>query len=379
MARMLLSCAGIFMRKIPDPNKIDYIIWLQTAFLGDIVLLTGSIKLAYKVFPAAKHMLITNQVGKEALKGFPFLHQVSVLEKSSAQFFGSLNKIKAGLKKQGISSKNSVLLQAHLSTRSTFVANYLNLPYVTFRESSFSLFATKRVARIACFHESIRSGLLLEALGIERQKILKNKPFLPLSDEEYRNDFIPREFEGYTTIAIAPGSVWGTKKWPREHFIQLAFLLLKNKHVLLLLIGSKQESALCNAIFEAITEKCKMGSTSVLNLAGKTSLQDLNYIFPRLSLLICNDSSPMHYGSAFNTPTLALFGATVPQMGFGPLADQSKSIGLEGLSCRPCSDHGPKTCPLGHFQCMQNLKPQLVYQNCRQILEARGKKELLIQ
>jgi heptosyltransferase-2 len=30
------------------------------------------------------------------------------------------------------------------------------------------------------------------------------------------------------------------------------------------------------------------------------------------------------------------------------------------LECRPCSDHGPQVCPLGHFKCMKTLLPERV-------------------
>jgi len=30
-------------------------------------------------------------------------------------------------------------------------------------------------------------------------------------------------------------------------------------------------------------------------------------------------------------------------------------LGVDGLPCRPCSDHGPPTCPLGHHRCMKSL------------------------
>ena len=65
--------------------------------------------------------------------------------------------------------------------------------------------------------------------------------------------------------------------------------------------------------------------------------------------------------------TVTLFGATVNQMGFGPLASQSQALGIE-LECRPCSDHGPKTCPLGHFRCMSELQVDHVYEHCLQVL-----------
>ncbi|MFY7989164.1 MAG: glycosyltransferase family 9 protein, partial [Fluviicola sp.] len=65
-----------------------------------------------------------------------------------------------------------------------------------------------------------------------------------------------------------------------------------------------------------------------------------------------NDSGPLHIASAMNTPTTAFFCATIPDFGFGPLADDSEIKEVqENLDCRPCGLHGGKSCPKGHFKC----------------------------
>ena len=65
-----------------------------------------------------------------------------------------------------------------------------------------------------------------------------------------------------------------------------------------------------------------------------------------------NDSASLHLGSAMNAPTTAIFCSTVPEFGFGPLADQSRVVQTpEPLDCKPCTLHGRKACPLGHYRC----------------------------
>ena len=98
-----------------------------------------------------------------------------------------------------------------------------------------------------------------------------------------------------------------------------------------------------------------------------TALEDLPGLFKRCRLLVSNDSSPIHFASAVNLPTVAIFGATIPEMGFGPTADQSSSIGIS-LDCRPCSDHGPMVCPLGHFRCMKELSAEMVFEQIKPLL-----------
>ena len=55
------------------------------------------------------------------------------------------------------------------------------------------------------------------------------------------------------------------------------------------------------------------------------------------------------------TPIVAVFGPTVPDFGFGPRGPRDVVVERLGLDCRPCSAHGPRTCPLGHHRCMGDI------------------------
>ena len=88
--------------------------------------------------------------------------------------------------------------------------------------------------------------------------------------------------------------------------------------------------------------------------------QKATELIERCAALVTNDSAPLHLASAMGTPTVAIFGATVPAFGFGPLAARRAIAETAGLECRPCSSHGPQVCPLGHFKCMKELDAQRV-------------------
>ena len=96
-------------------------------------------------------------------------------------------------------------------------------------------------------------------------------------------------------------------------------------------------------------------SGSAIDATGKLSLLASAELIGRASLLVTNDSAPLHLASAMNTPTVAIFGPTVPEFGFGPLAERSRVAGTTDLGCRPCDRHGPQRCPLGHWRCMREI------------------------
>jgi heptosyltransferase-2 len=72
-----------------------------------------------------------------------------------------------------------------------------------------------------------------------------------------------------------------------------------------------------------------------------------------------NDSAALHLASATNAPVTAVYCSTLPSFGFGPLSDKNFMVEIEEeLSCRPCTLHGRKACPLGHFNCAYKIKTE---------------------
>lgn len=340
------------------------IIWIQTAFLGDIILSTASFDGVKKLSPQTKQVLITTPIGAAALKDHPSLDKIVVLDKKKS-FLSQLRAIKKQV--DGVCNhKKTVTLQLHKSLRSTLLAHYLKRPVITYKESVGSFFAAQTVSRIALFHEVQRQALLLEPLGVSRQQMKSFQPSLPACEfDQISSDFklAAKDFDqkDKVLIGIAPGSVWGTKKWPAKSFAGLAQQIAKAyPHAGIVLIGSKEEKQDTDLIASTIHQH-----QQVFNIAGQTNLSDLRWLYPRLTLLVSNDSSPIHYASSFRVPTIAIFGATCSAMGFGPLSPGSKVIENHDLTCRPCSDHGPKICPLGHFSCMNSISVEQVMQEVR--------------
>jgi heptosyltransferase-2 len=107
-----------------------------------------------------------------------------------------------------------------------------------------------------------------------------------------------------------------------------------------------------------------------VNAAGGLSLRESAALIQRASVLVTNDSAPLHLATAVGTPIVALFGPTVPEVGFGPRRAGDATLGHTGLSCRPCSRHGPPRCPLGHHRCMRDLSVDAVLEVIANIVSA---------
>jgi heptosyltransferase-2 len=74
---------------------------------------------------------------------------------------------------------------------------------------------------------------------------------------------------------------------------------------------------------------------------------------------------------AGNVPTLAIFCATTPALGFYPYSNDAIVLEKE-LSCRPCGSHGGRRCPLGTEDCIRLITPTHVLEAVVKLLEGKG-------
>jgi heptosyltransferase-2 len=151
------------------------------------------------------------------------------------------------------------------------------------------------------------------------------------------------------TIALAPGSVWPTKRWPENYFFELGKILVADDYNVIL-IGGDADRILCERI----------AGEKIINAAGSFTIRESAEFLRRCSILISNDSAPMHLAGAVATPVIALFGPTVPAFGFTPHGDKNRILEKK-LACRPCGVHGGRTCPIKTHECMQSISPEQVY------------------
>ncbi len=169
-------------------------------------------------------------------------------------------------------------------------------------------------------------------------------------------------------IALAPGSVWATKRWP--HFGALAAALSRDAllHTYrLVVLGAASDTPLAAEIAAAVSA---VGGRPSIDATGRLTLLASAAAIGHADVLVTNDSSPLHLASAMDTPTVALFGPTVPAFGFGPLASQHDVVEHPTLACRPCHAHGPMQCPLAHWQCMRDLSADRVADRLRTLMAA---------
>ncbi len=149
-------------------------------------------------------------------------------------------------------------------------------------------------------------------------------------------------------VAFCPGAEYGpAKRWPSAYFAELARALSARGHAVWL-IGSGKDKAVGAEIATLAPGACR-------NLCGATSLDQAIDLLAAARFVVTNDSGLMHVAAALDRPLLALFGSSSPRF-TPPLSPAADVLWLE-IECSPCFK---RECPLGHFRCMLELRPEQV-------------------
>jgi heptosyltransferase-2 len=147
-------------------------------------------------------------------------------------------------------------------------------------------------------------------------------------------------------VALAPGAVGPSKRWPSTAYAALARRLLA-EGLAVWVLGGPDEKALATEI---------VGDSQARDLTGH-DLRDAILALAAAAAAVSNDSGLLHIAAALGTPSIGIFGPTSPWH-WAPLNPLAATIETTSeLPCRPC--HKP-VCRLIHHRCMRDIDPEAV-------------------
>src|SRR5262245_60084182 len=161
---------------------------------------------------------------------------------------------------------------------------------------------------------------------------------------------------GAPFLVLNPGAAYGSaKRWHEDRFADVAENLATDLGLQVALIGSEAERPIAEQIRDRINRKPAV-------LSGKTSLETLIGVLAEASLMITNDSGPMHIAAALGTPTVAVFGSTDDRV-TGPVGAQTRIVKTP-VDCSPCL---LRECPIDH-RCMERVSVSALDRAARELL-----------
>jgi heptosyltransferase-2 len=322
---------------------------IQTAFIGDVVLSTALVEKLATHYPEAKIDFLVRKGNEGLLYNNPNINEVLIWNKKENKkknLFKLLSVIRE--KKYG----TIINVQRYLSTG--MLTAFSGAKHkIGFDKNPLSFLFTKKIKHefdMTHFrHEVERNNDLIK--DITDDKFVKPKLYPSHSDE--------LAVEVYKTtpyVTMTPSSVWFTKKYPFEKWIDLINHF--DPALKIYLLGGKENIPEAEAIAQTATNK------NIEVLAGKLSFLQSAALMRDALMNYTNDSAPLHFASAINAPVTAIFCSTVPALGYTPLSDRSFIIQTQlHLKCQPCGFHGHKACPLGHFKCAHTITTQQVLES----------------
>lgn len=311
-----------------------------------MILATAVAEKLHRFYPGARIDFLLKRGNEGLLKAHPFIANVIVWDKKQGKLRNLFRLIK---RVRG--EKYDTVINLHRFASSGFIAGFSKAKEVIgFDKNPLSFLFTKKVKHVIGTgkHEVQRNLELIEHLtdsSFEKPCLYPSPgDFEAVNKFQRQSDAAPI----FEYICIAPTSVWFTKQYPKEKWIEL-IQNLDEPYLPIYLLGAPSDEPACEEIKAATSSK-------VINLAGKLNFLESAALMKYAKMNYVNDSAPMHIASSMNAPVTAVFCSTVPEFGFGPLSDNSRILQREGkLYCRPCGLHGHKACPERHFKCAYEI------------------------
>ncbi|MEA2104373.1 MAG: lipopolysaccharide heptosyltransferase II [Candidatus Cloacimonadota bacterium] len=329
------------------------ILIIRFSSLGDIILTTPILKMLRRQYPTDTIHFLTKQQFVPILENNPNINLTIPYNKDEETIFVLAKKVREA------NYDLIIDLQAKLNTFFIKLFNRKSTKLTYKKEHLHRWFLTKKL--FASHFEPVDSTVnlyasVLKKLNIELESIQTEIFLTPLNSKIT----VREESKDTKKIVIAPGAKHFTKQYPPEYYSEL-ITMLKNEFKLdVILIGNKNEITLS----QRISNECEH---QLIDLTGKTDLQELFDIINQADLFISGDTGPMHIAAALQKPQIAIFGSTHPNLGFSPI-NENAIIMQRDLECRPCSLHGSAKCPKKHFKCMKDLKPDEIFAQIQTIL-----------
>lgn len=322
------------------------ILVIQTAFIGNAVLAAALLEKLNQFYPTAAISILVRKGNEDLFEEHPYLDQVLIWDKKKNKY-RDLWRILQVIRKE----RFDLVVNVHRFASTGFLTVFSGAKHtVGFHKNPFSFFYSTKVTHLVAdgVHEVQRNQALIEHVTDQepaRPRLYPSEKHVAQVSLLKRNPY----------VCIAPSSVWFTKQFPEDKWVELIHSLPPN--LIVYIIGGIDDHAIGERITKSVNEPER-----VINLCGQLRFLESAALQKEAIRNFVNDSAPMHFASAVNAPVTAIYCSTIPAFGYGPLSNDHAIVeSKENLSCRPCGIHGLQQCPRGDFACAYSIsKEQIV-------------------
>ncbi|MCQ9206998.1 MAG: glycosyltransferase family 9 protein [Omnitrophica bacterium] len=325
-----------------DKSRVKRILVITLSNLGDVVLTTPVLGALLGEFPLASLDVMVGPRGREIFEGHERISDVIIYDKKSSwpEKFTLLLALRKKKYDMVIDLKNTVF---PLLLGAKFITNPVR-------------HIKKNVTHKRDVHLSRLREMGIDPAGCEFHIPVKD------SDKKHAEELLS-EVKEKPFVVISPGAKSHVKRWPLKNFARLADMIKKEFDYEVVLIGDEND----RIVIERILSNMK---TVPLNLIEKTNIPELLHIIKKSSLVITNDSAPLHIAGTLGARILVFFGPT-DEREYGPRTRAKSKVLKKALKCSPC------TVPQcinseNKYECLKTISTEEAYRAVRELLEVKN-------
>lgn len=337
--------------------------------IGDVVLLSAAIRTLREKLPEARLTLLASPAGSQAAPLLPWLDEVMVW-RAVWQDLGQLPldparemELVETLRERAFDAAivfTSFSQTPHGAAYACYLAG-IPLRLGESKEFGGSLLTTELRGLPDGLYQAERSLRLLEAAGFEARDRRPRVVVPAEARDRVRALLASRGIGGEQPyLVVHPGASCQARRYPTERFAAVARLLWRRIGLPVLMTGSAKEAP----EIEGIASRSGGG---VHSLAGETGVEELAALMERASLVVCNDSLPMHLATALDVPSLVTFSGTDMESQWRSPYTPTRLLRRE-TACSPCYR---MQCPT-HLECLE-IPPREVVDAAEEMLKEQAR------
>jgi lipopolysaccharide heptosyltransferase II len=327
------------------------ILVIKLRAIGDVILATPVLENLRQALPSAQIDFLTEKMCVPIVADHPAINEILIFDRNQP---GASRKLIQQVRRR----RYEVVLDLFGNPRSAVLTWLSGAPRrVGFRfrvrQHAYNLKVVPRGDRV---HEVEFNLDALRALEIP---IATRKLFVAVDEasENFAAQFWRENgLENRCVIGLNASGGWYTKRWPLEFFAQLGDRLQRELNAVVLLLWGPGE-------YDDVKTIAQMMRQSAL-LAPATNLKQLAALLSRLTLLVSNDSGPLHLAAAMGTRVIGIYGPTRPDLQ-GPWGEGHEVVVKAGLPCLACNG---VTCKIVTHDCMKQLEVEKVWEAAQRLI-----------
>lgn len=337
------------------------ILVIKISAVGDIVLITASLKAIREKFPKAKIYCLVGKESIKILQNCPIIDGLIAYDHKKFDN-GFLSLFNMAKKLRNLRIDKVIDFQ---NNKKSHLLAFLTFPRRSYgyNNKKWGFLLTDKVKNPKVEMPAVEHQFqLLNLLGIKYKEKYDLDLWPSKNDQNYVKQLFDEEWLGNTKnivgINLAASEKWKSKNWSIEYTAKLCDMLsLKNIRVVV--TGMEKDIVLVNQLKS-------LAKTKIASFAGKTDVMQLAAVIKRCKVFITPDSAPLHIAAAVKTPIIVFFGPTSSARHIPP----SKSLIVleKDLNCQSCYSC---ECKIMTHDCMNLITPEEVLAKVENIIEAK--------